>query len=530
MHARSGKDSPALVVARILLGCLAAGAALAVAELVRAVLHVRVHPVAAVGEEVVERTPGALAELAIDLVGTWDKPLLLGGIVAVVALVGALAAVLAARSAVWPAVLVGALGVLGTLAALARPGAASADALPVVAGTLAWLLALALLLSPLHTARPSEEPGDAAAEGPGSGGSTRRTVLVRAGAVAAAGLVAAAVGRSVSRAREVVEATRRLVRLPATRGTPPPGADLLRDLREVGAQPWRTPADDFYRIDTALVVPTIDPEQWQLRIHGLVEREIVLGYDDLATMELTQAWITLCCVSNPVGGDLVGNAWWSGVRVADLLARAGVRPDADAVLQTSQDGWTCATPLTALTDDRNALVALAMNGEPLPLEHGFPARMVVPGLFGYVSATKWLVDLEVTRFAEVEAYWTERGWAEEGPVRTMSRIDVPRSGTDLPAGPITIAGVAWAQHTGIDRVEVRLDGGPWVAARLGAVPTGPGRDDTWVQWRAEVDAPAGDHLVTVRATDRSGSTQTSVRRDVVPDGATGWHEVDFSTS
>ena len=511
--------------ARGALGGLAAAAAVAVAELVRAVLHVRVHPVVAVSEELVERTPGAVADFLIGLVGTWDKPLLIGGVLAVVLLAGALAGVLTGYGAGWSALPVGVVTVLGALAALARPAAGSADLLPVVAGAGAWLVALGLLVAPLRRT-PAVAPRPDGASGTGS---TRRTVLARVGAVAAATAVAGIAGRAISRARDTVEATRRLVRLPVTAGAVPDGADLLEDLREDGAVPWRTRAAEFSRIDTALAVPTIDPEQWQLRIHGMVDREIVLGFDELATMELTQAWVTLCCVSNPVGGDLVGNAWWGGVRVAELLARAGVRPGADAVLQTSEDGWTCATPLAALTDERNALVALAMNGEPLPLEHGFPARMVVPGLYGYVSATKWLVDLEVTRFADVEAYWTQRGWSPEGPVRTMSRIDVPRSGTRLPAGKVTVAGVAWAQHTGIERVEVSVDGGPWVPARVGGVPDGRSRDDTWVQWRVEVEAPAGDHLVTVRATDRSGYTQTAVRRDVVPDGATGWHEVDFST-
>lgn len=523
MSAPSGSASPVDTAARAVLGALAAVAGIAAAELVRALLHVRVHPVVAVAETIVERTPGPVADALIGLVGDADKPLLVGGVLVVVVLVGALAGTLARRGSLWPTVLIGALAVLGALAAVGRPAAAGADVLPVAVGGVVWLGALHLLVGPLAGPRAPLSPAAATT------GNTRRTVLVRAGGVAAAALVVGAVGRAVSRARDTVEATRRLVRLPVGRGRVPDGADVLHDLRDAGAVPWRTPLDDFYRIDTALAVPTIDPEEWQLRIHGMVEREIVLGYDDLVSMGLEQAWLTLCCVSNPVGGDLVGNAWWGGVRVAELLARAGVRSGADAVLQTSADGWTCATPLDALTDDRNALVALAMNGEPLPLEHGFPARMVVPGLYGYVSATKWLVDLEVTRFADVTAYWTERGWAERGPVRTMSRIDVPRSGTRLPAGTVTVAGVAWAQHTGIAQVEVQLDGGPWVSARLGGTPTETGRDDTWVQWRAEVDAPPGDHLVAVRATDRSGYTQTSVRRDVVPDGATGWHQIDFVT-
>jgi hypothetical protein len=234
--------------------------------------------------------------------------------------------------------------------------------------------------------------------------------------------------------------------------------------------------------------------------------------------------VTLCCVSNPVGGELIGNAWWSGVRVADLLAEAGPLPEADAVLQTSEDGWTCGTPLVALTDDRDALLALAMNGEPLPLEHGFPVRMVVPGLYGYVSATKWLVDIEVSRFSDIDAFWTGKGWAEEGPVKTQSRIDVPRSNHRVMAGAVRVGGVAWAQHTGIEKVEVQVDGGAWTPVELGRVPS----VDTWVQWSGTVETEPGVHTLAVRATDKSGYEQTAVRRDVLPDGATGWHTIEFT--
>ncbi|MGA8996066.1 MAG: molybdopterin-dependent oxidoreductase, partial [Nocardioidaceae bacterium] len=288
--------------------------------------------------------------------------------------------------------------------------------------------------------------------------------------------------------------------------------------------PWRVGNTDFYRIDTALVLPAVVPSAWRLRIHGLVERELVIDYQGLLDREQRQAWVTLCCVSNEVGGDLVGNAWWSGVRVADLLREVGVDPAADAVLQTSHDDWTCGTPLAALTDGRDALLAVAMNGEPLPLEHGFPVRMVVPGLYGFVSATKWVTDLEVTRFADFSAYWTERGWSERGPVKTQSRIEVPADGRHVRAGTLRVGGHAWAQRRGVERVEFSLDGGPWQRAALGRVPSA----DTWVQWAGTVAVDAGPHTLTVRATDRTGATQTAVRTRVVPDGATGWHRVDFT--
>jgi hypothetical protein len=271
-------------------------------------------------------------------------------------------------------------------------------------------------------------------------------------------------------------------------------------------------------------VPLVDPGDWELRIHGMVEREVLIGYDELVQRGLVDTWVTLCCVSNPVGGDLVGNTRWSGVRIDDLLAEVGVLPDADALLSTSKDGWTCGTPLAELTDGRDALLAVAMDGEPLPLEHGFPVRMVVPGLYGYVSATKWVTDWEVTRFDRVSAYWTDRGWSARGPVKTTSRIDVPSSGASVDAGPVAVAGVAFAQHRGIQRVEVRVDDGAWEPARLADVPS----TDTWVQWVYDWDATAGEHTLTVRATDADGDVQSGDDVDVVPNGAEGWHDIEVT--
>jgi DMSO/TMAO reductase YedYZ molybdopterin-dependent catalytic subunit len=348
----------------------------------------------------------------------------------------------------------------------------------------------------------------------------RRDFLRRSGLVGVAALVFAVGGRYIGRTRRGVEEARARLRLPVTRGQVPSGAEVGVD----GLLPWRIPGSQFYRIDTAVVVPAVAASTWRLRIHGLVDKEVTLTYQQLLDRQITEAWVTLCCVSNPVGGDLVGNAWWSGVRIADLLKEAGPQHGADAVLQTSQDGWTCGTPLSALTDGRDAMLAIAMNGAPLPLEHGFPVRMVVPGLYGFVSATKWVVDLELTRFADFTAFWTERGWSSHGPVKTESRIDVPRSNHRVTAGAVRVGGVAWAQHTGIERVEVRLDGGPWTPVELGGVPS----TDTWVQWAGTVQADAGNHSLAVRATDRSGYTQTGARVGVLPDGATGWHTIEFT--
>jgi DMSO/TMAO reductase YedYZ molybdopterin-dependent catalytic subunit len=291
-----------------------------------------------------------------------------------------------------------------------------------------------------------------------------------------------------------------------------------------GVTPWVTDAAGFYQVHTAIVPPAIEPSSWKLRIHGLVDREVTITYEQLMARRLTEAWVTLNCVSNPVGGPLIGNAWWSGVRLADILEEAGVQDGADAVLQTSDDGWTCGTPLAALTDGRDAMLVVAMNGEPLPIAHGFPVRTLVPGLYGYVSACKWVVDMEVTRFDKISAYWTERGWAELGPVKLASRIDVPRRDDEITAGDARVGGMAWCQDTGISAVEVSLDGGAWQSADLGNAET----IDSWAQWSASLSVEPGEHTLRVRATDDNGQVQTSVVADVLPDGASGWHEVHFT--
>jgi DMSO/TMAO reductase YedYZ molybdopterin-dependent catalytic subunit len=471
-------------------------------------------PVVAVASAVRDYTPGWLAHRLIELVGHLDKPLLVTGTVVLLVLLCGATGLLSARHPLLPDVVFFALAVIGLAAVVRLHDSGIASGLAVLVGLVTWIVTLRFLTAPLLADSVHAVPTAGAATG-----STRRAFLARAGGVAVVVAFAGAAGRFASRSRRRVEQARRLLRLPVTRGAMPASADL----GVPGIAPWRTPNPDFYLIHTALAAPSISPKDWQLRIHGMVEREVTVSYDDLVRGQLTESWVTLCCVSNEVGGDLIGNAWWSGVPVRDLLAQAGTSGDADAVLQTSHDGWTCGTPLTALTDDRNALLAIAMNGQPLPIDHGFPVRMVVPGLYGYVSATKWLVDLEVTRFDKFTAYWTDRGWSEKGPVKTQSRIDVPRDGGGVAAGRVRVGGSAWAQHTGIERVEYQVDGGAWRTAELGGVPS----LDTWVQWSGSVDVDRGDHVLVVRATDRSGYTQTSVRADVVPDGATGWHSVSF---
>jgi DMSO/TMAO reductase YedYZ molybdopterin-dependent catalytic subunit len=316
--------------------------------------------------------------------------------------------------------------------------------------------------------------------------------------------------------RSSVAGARRALRLPR----PSESASALPagvNLDIPGLTPFITSNTAFYRVDTAIVLPQVAPSSWQLRIHGMVAREITLTFDELLRRPLIEDYVTLCCVSNPVGGPYIGNALWLGASLASLLRQAGIRAGADQLLCTSADGFTSGTPVQAVMDGRDALLAVAMNGQPLPVAHGFPARMVVPGLYGYVSATKWVTDITVTTFAGNYAYWAQRGWSQQAPIKTESRIDVPNGQGQIQAGRTAVAGVAWAQHKGIEAVEVRVDQGPWNQARLAAVPG----IDTWRQWVWEWDATSGNHTIECRATDKTGYTQTDAQEQPEPNGATG---------
>lgn len=495
-------------------GILAGLAGLATSYATAMLLTFGESPFVAVADLIARYVPEDIAERAVKLFGHGDR-------MALLVLVGLLAlwcfgyaGALAKRRWWLPGLMWLTLAAVGLVAVLLQEGAGWYELLPVAVGLLTWL-GVHGLLTWLLRRPPAGEPG-----APGPPPLQRRTVLGAAGVVAAASVGLTTVGRIVGRSRRHVEISRRLLRLEGvTRANPPKGTSL----GVPGAPPWQTPNEDFFVVDTAIAVPTIEPHEWRLRVHGMVERELTLTYSDLVERELTESWITLPCVTNEVGGDLVGNARWSGVPVADVLAEAGVRPGADCVRQVSHDGWDCATPLSALTDGRDALLAVGMNGRPLPIEHGFPVRTIVPGLYGHVSATKWLVELEVTRFDEVETYWTSRDWSERAPARLTSRIDVPATGDAVLAGDVTVAGVAWHPQTGIAAVEVSLDGGAWTRTELGRAPS----VDTWVQWMVVVQAEPGPHEIRVRALDRAGEVQSGVLRSPRPDGATGWHTVEF---
>ncbi|GIG81801.1 oxidoreductase [Planotetraspora kaengkrachanensis] len=549
-----------------MIGVVAGAVALGVAQLAAGLTNASASPVIAVGGAVVDQTPAGLKDWAIRNFGSNDKLVLITGIVVVLALIAAGLGVLSRRRIGYGMTGLLVFGLIGAGAAATRPDSGPFDILPSLLGVGAGSWALSLLFRrvardgwddlpeeyPVAEGTPAGTTGPEAEAGPADEGETggaepiarpaEKPPVMRAGddlytfdrrrlltgvavGVGVAG-VAGFGGRLLASSRDVDVARRTVAKtLPrpaVTAKAIPAGADL----RIRGLSPFVTPNRDFYRVDTALVVPSVDPADWTLKIHGLVDKPVELTFDDLLRRPLMEADVTLTCVSNDVGGPYVGNARWLGTRLADVLRDVGISSQADMLLSVSQDGFTCGTPVDVVMDGRDALLAVAMNGEVLPAAHGFPVRQVVPGLYGYVSATKWITEIKVTRFDEDEAYWTPRGWAPLGPIKTQSRIDVPRDGDVVPPGPTTIAGVAWAQHKGISAVEVQIDGGEWREAKLAEV-NGP---DTWRQWSIEVPLTPGERVIAVRATDASGYTQTPDYAPPAPDGASGHHAISIQVS
>ncbi|ONI82782.1 molybdopterin-binding protein [Saccharothrix sp. ALI-22-I] len=493
-----------------LIGLLGVAAALAAGHLVAGLVGPSASPFLAVGNTAIDFTPSPLKDFAVQAFGTYDKLVLLLGMAVVLLAVAVGAGLLSRRSPLPGTVLAVALGLLGVAAVLYRPDLGQLG----IFAPIASLVAGVVVFRWLHTKATATEPTPDA-EG-------RRTFLIASGATAASAGLAGLIGQFVG-TRVDVEASRRAVGdLKPTSSAPaiPSGADFAAE----GSPTFITPNKDFYRIDTALSVPRIRADEWVLRVHGMVDRELNLRYDDLRRRDLVERTVTLVCVSNEVGGPYISTANFVGVPLRDVLMEAGVQQGADQLFSTSVDGWTAGSPVdVVLEEDRGALIALAMNGEPLPLEHGFPARLVVPGLYGYVSATKWVVDLELTTFADRQAYWLERGWAAKAPVKVMSRIDRPEHRSTV-SGRVVATGVAWAQPTGVAKVEVRVDNGPWQTTTLSADVN----DSTWRMWRIELDIAPGGHTIESRATDKSGSTQPQARVSPVPDGATGWHSISFT--
>lgn len=511
-------DEPASIppaMAR-LIGVVAAGFALAVGELVAAFDPRHPSPVGAVAGSFIDRFGASLKDLAVAIFGTAHKTALAIGIIVVVLALGTWLGTTAVRRGLVPAaaILIGAGG-FGALLVMADPLGSPLDAIiPVGAAVGAGLIALSTLIAlARHRHTTGRGHGSEDTDAP-STTLDRRRLLIGIGVVAAGAGALGVLGRSI-RSSRLATSVAQLVRLPIpkTRIPVPSGLEVG------GVSPLITPISDFFRIDTAFVVPRVDLTDWTLRIDGLVTREITLDYDALLAMDAVEVPITLACVSNEVGGDLVGTAVWQGVRLDDLLERAGPLPGAQQILGRSVDGFTAGFPLTTALDGRTALVAYAMNGEPLPRVHGFPARLVVAGLYGYVSATKWLSRLELTTWDDVDGYWIPRGWSKEAPIKIASRIDVPQRATSISAGPTPVAGIALAPTAGVAAVEVSVDDGPWQPAQLGDNADG----DIWVQWLYTWDATPGEHVLRVRAIDTDGTVQTGDTAPPAPDGATGWH-------
>jgi DMSO/TMAO reductase YedYZ molybdopterin-dependent catalytic subunit len=566
----------------LIAGLLTAAVSIGVGQLVAGITGPDGSPVVAVGSLSIDHAPPAVKDFAITAFGSHDKLVLVSGILVVLAIFAAVIGAVAVRRLSYGMIGLAIFGAVGLLAATTRPDSTATDVLPTLAGTLAGGVALFYLVRAAGTATPSQPPavagrpgsgrpgsgqagtgragsataattgspepdGSPASQRPGGSGHSagggppprgrpsqpprprprpeppgrrlqpeRRTFLRTGAAAAGAAAVAGLGGRFLSE-RSSVAQDRASLRVPVP-ARPGPVLPAGTQFDIPGLSPFITPNSSFYRVDTAIVLPQVPSTSWTLRIHGMVEKEMEISFRELIRRPLIEDYVTLCCVSNPVGGPYVGNARWLGASVASLLRQAGIRAGADQLLCTSADGFTSGTPVQTVMDGRDAMLAIAMNGTALPVAHGFPVRMVVPGLYGYVSACKWITDIEVTTFAANHAYWTVRGWDQQAPIKTESRIDVPNGLTTLRPGKIAVAGVAWAQHKGVAAVEVRADGGPWHEARLATVPD----IDTWRQWVWEWDAIPGNHLLQARATDKTGYTQTALQAQPAPNGASGY--------
>lgn len=511
-----------------LLGVLAAVVGIAFGHLVAGFTNPAASPVLAVGSTVIDATPTPVKEFAVAQFGTNDKPILLASVILVTLLAAALAGILAARRVSFGVGFILLLTGLATAAALIRPVATALDALPGLAAAVAGVVAL-LGLRRLRLARqaatstlPASRTIDDAPEDPVSAGTAyptspngRRQFLLGAAGASAAAVGAAALGQRVANASGPGSTT---LPGPAVAARPLPQG-IERTVR--GVSPLRIANSAFYRVDTNLTVPRVDAGSWELQIDGQVDHPFTLSYAQLLKMPMIERDITLTCVSNEVGGHYVGSARWLGVRLRDVLERAGVRPGADQLLSTAVDGFTIGTPMKVLTDGRDALIAVGMNGQPLPAVHGYPARLVIPGLYGFVSATKWLVKLTATTYAKDQSYWTKRKWATDAPIRTSSRIDTPRPLSTIKAGKTAIGGMAWAQHFGVKKVEVRIDGGSWTDAML-APNVGI---DYWRQWYLPWNAKTGQHTLSVRATNGKGELQSTMRAKPFPSGSSGIQSV-----
>ncbi len=505
------------------IGLLAGAVALGIGQLIAGLVGGASSPMIAVGEAAIDATPEWLKGFAIRTFGSNDKLALLIGMGIVLAVAAAVLGIVSVRRPRAGIVGLVVLGTIGAVAAVTRPANGLAAAIPAIAGTAAGIAAFLWLrrtagLNPSPAAPPPDRPTTAPP------GFDRRRFLYTGGAAAVLAATTGFFGQYLVR-RSDASASRAAVRIPKVRDAaplPPAGADL----KIPGLSSFITPNAPFYRVDTALFVPSVDATGWKLTVHGMVDRPLTIDYQQLLARPLIERDITICCVSNPVGGKYIGNARWIGAPLKHLLDEAGVQTGATQIVAKSTDGFTAGTPTSVALDGRDSMLAIAMNGEPLPLQHGFPVRMIVPGLYGYESACKWITDIELTTFEAFSPYWVKRGWAQQVLIKTESRIDTPKNHATLQAGTIPIAGIAWAQHRGIGAVEVSIDGGPWARATLAEEDT----SDTWRQWVYQWNATSGSHTISARATDGTGAVQTPDETPIFPSGATGDHTISVDVT
>jgi DMSO/TMAO reductase YedYZ molybdopterin-dependent catalytic subunit len=468
--------------------------------------------ISAIGTYVIDISPKWLKTFAISTFGTADKAVLAISIFVVALLLGWLLGK-ASTSKPWPIVSGFAVaGIIGVAAQMTQPGVVAGAAIA------ATIVAMTIGMATWYGIKLWTDPEQIDASANDIPNIARRRLMLGIAGAATVTVVTIGIGRGRIRGRAEAQLAALVLPEPVEKEIDPTSANEF-DL--AGLTPVVVGNATFYRIDTALVVPTIDPEEWTLTIKGMVDQEIVLTYDDIANLPLVERYATLSCVSNEVGDRLVGNALWTGVFLRDILDMAGVQSGAEQVVGRSIDGWTSGFPTEFAFDDRDAMLVIGMNREVLPASHGFPARLVVPGLYGYVSATKWITEIELTTWDAFDGYWIPRGWSKEGPIKTQSRIDRPRNKTKIEAGPFTLAGVAWAPTIGVDLVEVQIDGGEWQFAELSE----PLSENSWIQWKLDAVLDEGEHIVSVRATDATGFTQSEVEVPPAPNGAEGWHTI-----
>ena len=495
-------------------GIVAGSAALGATELLAGLLPGAPSVVLEIGSFLISLQPPGAKQIVVDLFGTADKLALNVAIVLGALVIAAVLGILARYHRPWTNAGFTAIAALGLLASLRDP--LVDRLLAIVAAVLGVVVAYNLIGWLLKLATHSGEP-----EMPDW---ARRRFIGTSVGVAAVALASGGVGRLLLNSRAEAAPTAASI---------PPAVDPVAALRTGaklavdGITPLVVPNRDFYRIDTNLLTPRVDAATWSLNVDGMVDSPFTINYAELLAMEMHEEYVTIACVSNEVGGDLVGNALWKGVRLRDLLDRAGVQSGASQIVGHAFDDWTAGFPTAWLDDpNREALVAVAMNGDPLPAEHGFPARLIVPGLYGYVSATKWLTKIGLTTLEAFNGYWVPLGWAKKAPILTQSRIDVPKRGESVSAGQVAVAGVAWAPDRGISAVEVQVDSDEWATAEVSA----PISDATWVQWLFRWAATPGNHLLSVRATDGTGEVQTDEVTRPAPDGARGHHTISVQVN